>query len=166
MKGSAPSVVISPSQALICASNTLCGVRSDVDLVLVDQLLQIVRILTHRQPLVGGRRSLGGVLQDRLLFLRERVELGAVEHDLEVLGRLVMAAEHVVLRHVLRTEALVRGRIVELEGIDHAALHGRHDFAARKLRDGHAHRLHQIGRETDGAVLQALHAIRRRPPDA
>ena len=91
----------------------------------------------------------------------QRVELALVEHDLEVFRRLVVAAHHVVLGHVLGAEAAIRGRVVELEGVDHAALHGRHDFAARKLRDRGTHGLEQVGRETDRAVLQALEVCRR-----
>ena len=113
-----------------------------------------------RQRVVGGVGGLGGVLQDRLVLLGQRVELGLVEDDLEVLGRLMVGAHHVVLGHVLGAEAAVRGRVVELEGVDHAALHGGQDLAARQLRHRRAHRLHDVGGEADRAVLQALQIVR------
>ncbi len=72
------------------------------------------------------------------------------------LRRLVVGRQVVVLGHVLRAEAAVRGRVVELERVDDAALHRRHDLAAGKLGDRHAHLLEKVGGKAHGAVLEAL----------
>ena len=127
-----------------------------VDLVLGLQVLQVARVVVHRRPPVRRAGGLDAVLQDGLQVLRNRVPLGLVEDDLEELHRLVVAAEHVVLDHVLRAEAHVRRRIVELEGVDDALFERRHDFAAGQLRHFGAHLLEQVRGQTDGAVLEAL----------
>ena len=68
-----------------------------------------------------------------------------------------LAAQTAKATEDLGAEAAVGGRVVELEGVDDAALHGRHDLAARQLRHRETHGLHQIGGQAHGAVLQPLH---------
>ena len=99
---------------------------------------------------------LDAVFQDRLQVGIEALERVPVEDVLEGFRRLVVRGQHVVLGDVLRAEAHVGGRVVELEAVDDAALHGRHDLAAGKLRHRCAHRLEEVGGEADGAVFQAL----------
>src|ERR671918_429361 len=51
------------------------GRPEDVDLVLADQLLEVLRIVVVALPLIGRRHRLGGIAQDRLMLLGQRVEL-------------------------------------------------------------------------------------------
>ena len=60
---------------------------------------------------------------------------------------------------VREAEQDVGRRIVELGRVEQAAVHRRHDFAARKDGDRRAHLLEQVGRQTDGAVLHALEVV-------
>ena len=68
------------------------GRAVDVDPVLVDKPLQVRGVGIHGPSVVGRARRFGGVFQDRLMLLRQAVELVLVEDDLEELGRLVIAA--------------------------------------------------------------------------
>jgi hypothetical protein len=95
----------------------------------------------------------------RLQFCRQGVVLALVEQDLEGLGVLVIRLDHVVLGHVREAEHAVGGWVVELRAVDHATLERRHDLAARKRCHGRAHRIEQVGREADGAVLQPAHLL-------
>src|SRR6266699_259814 len=63
---------------------------SDVDLVLIDQLLEVLGVIVPGLPLVVGSSGLRGNAQDRLLVFVEALEFRLVPHDLEGLGRLVV----------------------------------------------------------------------------
>ena len=71
----------------------------------------------------------------------------------------MVATHHVGLAHILRTEAAVRGRVVVLEGLDDTTLQRRDDLAARELCHFQTHALHDIGGQTDRAVLQTLEVL-------
>ncbi len=72
-----------------------------------------------------------------------------------------MVGTHVVIfGDVLSTEAAVRGRVVELECLDDAALHGRQDFRPRKLGNARAHGLEHVRGETDRAIFHAFEVFR------
>ena len=109
-------------------------------------------------PLPGhvGRRRLDGVLENRLDFLGKGVVLILVEDDLEALHVLMEALDHVDLRDVLKPERRIRRRIVEFCGVEHAAVHRRHDIGAAHDRHCRAQLVHQVGGEADRAVLELL----------
>ena len=83
---------------------------------LILQPLKILGVLVLAPPVVGRGRRLGRILQNGLVFRLKGVELVLVEDDLEELRRLVVAAQHVHLAHVLGPKAPVGGRVVEFEG--------------------------------------------------
>src|SRR3546814_4563325 len=105
----------------------------DRDAVLLLQGLQVGRVIVQRQRRVGGAGCLDAVLQDRLEVLRQVVEEGRVEQELEALAGLVVGRQHVVLGHVLGAEAHVGRRVVELEGVDHAARSEEHTSELQSL---------------------------------
>ena len=124
--------------------------------MLDDELLQILGVVQVSDGGGGGGGSLGSVLEDGLQLGGQGVVLVLVENDLEELLGLVEGAHGVVLGHVLCAKAHVGSGVVELEGIDHAALHGGNDLATGQLGHGHAHLLEKVGGQANGAVLEAL----------
>ena len=123
---------MSLSHAASCASRIDFGVRFTLMPPVDCSFCRSVEYWFIASAVVRRARRLDAMFEDRLQVRIEAVEAVLVEHELERLARLVVGAEHVVLGHVLRAEAAVRGRIVELERVDDAAVHGRHDFAARE----------------------------------
>ena len=65
-------------------------------------------------------------------------------------------AHGIVLRDVLGTKAHIRGWVIKLKRINHAALHGWNNLATGQLRNRHAQLLHKVGRQANSAVFEAL----------
>ena len=95
-----------------------------------------------------------------LHLFRQRIVLGLVEHDLELLGVLVVALQHADLGNVGEAEDAIRRGVVELGRIQQAAVHRRDDFAARQRVDGGAEAGEHVDRDADGAELDALEVLR------
>ena len=66
------------------------------------------------------------------------------------------APNHVDLRDVGEPERQIGRRIVEFGRIENAAVHRRHDVRAADDGDRRAHFVHQVGGESDRAVLELL----------
>src|SRR5690606_41410331 len=64
----------------LCLEHILRSAQN-VDLVLLLQLLEVLGVEVHGVPVVRRGGSLGGILQDRLVLLRQGVELLLVEQD-------------------------------------------------------------------------------------
>jgi hypothetical protein len=79
----------------------------------------------------GGLDRVG---DDRPHLLRQRVVLVLVEHDLELLGVLVIALQHADLRDVGEAEDAVGGGVVELGRVEQAAVHRRRRSRRRAAR--------------------------------
>ena len=85
---------------------------------------------------------------------------GLVEHDLELLGVLVVALQHADLGNVREAEDAIRGGVVEFGRIEQAAIHRRHDLAAGQCIDRRAHAGEHVNRQADSAELQPLDSPR------
>ena len=66
-----------------------------------------------------------------LMLSRQRVVLGLVEQDLELLGVLMEALQHADLGDVGEAQRPVRRGVVELGRVEQAAIERRDDLAAR-----------------------------------
>jgi hypothetical protein len=124
------------------------------------QLDVILRVAVNRLPRHIRRGRLDRVLDDGLHRVRQRVEPRLVEHDLELLGVLVVALQHADPGHVGEAEQAVGGRVVELGGVQRTAVDGRHDLLGGQRADHGAHALKEIDRDADGAELETLGADR------
>ena len=124
--------------------------------MLDDELLQILRVVFVRQGCGCSGCGFSGVLQDCLQVGGQSVVLVFVENNFKEFLGLVEGTHGVKLGHVLCTKAHVGCGVVEFEGVNHTALHGRHNFAAWQLSNGHAHFLQHVGSQTNGAVLEAF----------
>jgi hypothetical protein len=91
-----------------------------------------------------------------LQLRRQCVVALLVEQDLELLRALVEALQHAVLGHIGEAEQAVAGCVVELGGVDQAAVERRHDLAAGQRVHRQAHVLVHVDGEADGAELHAL----------
>jgi len=138
------------------------GLRSalDLHLVVVDQLLKVLRVGVPGLPLVIRSRRSHGVLQNRLLLLGQALELRLVEQNFERLGGLMIGAHVVEFGDVLGAEAEVGGRVVILEGLNDAAVHGGQNLRPGELSDAQTHRLEEIAGEPDGTILHTFEVIR------
>ncbi len=129
------------------------------DLVLVLQLQEIGRVPVHELPGHVGRLGHDRVLEDGLGVLVEALPFLLVHQQLEELHRLVVALDHVDLGDVLEAEHLVGGGVVELGGIDDAAIEGRDDVGAAHDDHRGAELPEELRREPDRAVLDALEVL-------
>ena len=111
---------------------------------------------------MSAEEASDSILDDRLKFRGQRIILRLVENDLEALGRLMIALQHIVLGHVGKSQKLVGGWIVELGSVKQAAIHGRNDFATTHDGDRRTHLLEEIGRKSHGAVFDALEIMQPR----
>ncbi len=137
------------------------GVRClvELDVVLGLQLDVVLGIAVHRLPGHVLARRLHRVRDDGAHLLRQCVVLVLVEHDLELLGVLMVALQHADLRNVGKSKRAIGRGIVELGRVEQAAVHRRDDFAAGQRVDREAHAGEHVNRDADGAVLQALHVF-------
>ena len=131
----------------------------ELDVLLGLQLDVVLRVAVDRLPRHVGRRRFHGVGDDRPHLLRQRVVLGLVEHDLELLGVLVEALQHADLGHVREAEQPVGRRVVELGGVEQAAVHRRDDLAAGQRVDRGAHAGEHVDRDAHRAELEALEVL-------
>src|SRR5205814_1924773 len=69
------------------------------------------------------------------------------------------ALQHAYLGHIGEAEEAVRGRIVELGGVEQPPVHGRDDFSTGERVYRSAHPLEQVDGNAHGPVFHALEVI-------
>ena len=124
---------------------------------LLFHFIVVFGVAVDRFPAHLGAGRLHSVVNDRLQLRRQGVVLGLVEKDFELLAALVEALQHAVFDHVREAQQTVGSGVVELGGIDQAAIQRWHDFAARQWVDRGSHRGEDVHRQADRAKFKALH---------
>ena len=131
----------------------------ETHLVLRLHLGIVLRIAVNRLPGHVGARRFDRIFDHHPHALGQTVELGLVEHHLELLGVLVIGLQHANLGDVREAQCTVGRRIVEFRRIQQAAIHRRNDLAARQRIHGCAHLLEHVDRNADGAIFQAFQIV-------
>src|SRR2546426_9078153 len=124
------------------------------------QLLEIDAVARDRPEVIVGRFREDCSSHDRLQLGGERFPLPLVDSDFELLHGLVETLQHVHLPDIGEAQGFVRGRIIELGGIDDPPLERRYHLAARKNDHRSSHIREQLCREAYGAVLGPLELLR------
>ena len=104
---------------------------------------------------------------------RQRVELGLVEQDLELLGVLVVALQHADLGDIGEAEHAVRAHVVELGAVEQAAgtspgaflIYQESSLVIRAIRDYFTSDIGEILIDTDDIAEQARQFMAHVMPD-